>query len=153
ICLDNLRDERAKSEASSRVTLPGEAMMPLELSLDPRFIPTSGMRMRGGCLLLRSPPTKPIAISHDRHSCRGLGADAKVKGEVMGAYCLFTQVPHHAARIGEILEVWWSDYYGAALFGDGEEIACIPHAGCRLEIVATAPTAHRDVNLLLPGHI
>jgi len=71
----------------------------------------------------------------------------------MGAYCLFTQVPHHAARIGEILEVWWSDYYGAALFGDGEEIACIPHAGCRLEIVATAPTAHRDVNLLLPGHI
>jgi len=71
----------------------------------------------------------------------------------MGAYCLFTQIPHHAARIGEILEVWWSDYYGAALFGDGEEIACIPHAGCRLEIVATAPTAHRGVNLLLPGHI
>jgi len=51
------------------------------------------------------------------------------------------------------LEVLWSDYYGAALFGDGQEIACIPHAGCRLEIVATAESAHRGVNFLLPGQV
>src|SRR5262249_24923445 len=43
--------------------------------------------------------------------------------------------------------------YGAALFGDGQEIACIPHTGCRLEIVATAEAAHHGVNLLLPGHV
>jgi hypothetical protein len=71
----------------------------------------------------------------------------------MGAYCLLTQVPRHSARVGEILEVWWSDYYGAALFGDRQEIACIPHTGCRLEIVATAETTHPGVNLLLPGQI
>lgn len=27
-------------------------------------------------------------------------------------------LPSHAAKIDEILEVLWSDYYGAALFGD-----------------------------------
>jgi hypothetical protein len=47
----------------------------------------------------------------------------------------------------------WSDYYGAALFGDRQEIACIPHTECRLEIVATAETSHRGVNLLLPGQV
>ena len=71
----------------------------------------------------------------------------------MGAYCVLAQLPHHTARAGEILEVLWSDYYGAALFGDGQEIACIPHAGCRLEIVATAESAHRGVNFLLPGQV
>jgi hypothetical protein len=71
----------------------------------------------------------------------------------MGAYCVLAQLPHHRARVGEILEVLWSDYYGAALFGDGQEIACIPHSGCRLEIMATAETAHRGVNLLLPGQV
>jgi len=71
----------------------------------------------------------------------------------MGVYCVLTQIPHHSARVGEILEVLWSDYYGAVLFGDGQEVACIPHAGCRLEIVATAPTPHPAVNLLLPGNV
>ncbi len=33
------------------------------------------------------------------------------------------------------------------------EIACIPHKGCRLEIVATAKTTDPLVNLLLPGHV
>ncbi len=71
----------------------------------------------------------------------------------MGAYCLHALIPSHAARAGEIMEVLWSDYYGAALFGDRREIACIPHKGCRLEILATAPTSHRELNLLLPGQI
>ena len=71
----------------------------------------------------------------------------------MGAYCVLAQLPHHSATVGEILQVLWSDYYGAVLFGDGQEIACIPHSGCRLEIVATAETAHPGVNLLLPGHV
>ena len=49
------------------------------------------------------------------------------------------------------MQVLWSDYYGAVVFGDSGESACIPHKGCRLEVVATAPTSHREVNLLLPG--
>lgn len=71
----------------------------------------------------------------------------------MGAYCLRASIPSHAARKGEIMEVLWSDYYGAVLFGDRGEIACIPHKGCRLEVVATAMTSHRGVNLLLPGQV
>ncbi len=35
-------------------------------------------------------------------------------------------LPRHAAKIDEIMKVLWSDYYGAALFGDHEEIACLP---------------------------
>jgi hypothetical protein len=35
----------------------------------------------------------------------------------------------------------------------GGQIARIPHNGCRLEIVATATTAHHGVSLLLPGQI
>ena len=70
----------------------------------------------------------------------------------MGAYCR-VPLPRHIASDGETLEVLWSDYYGAAMFGDGGEIACIPHAGCRLEILATAPTGHRKVSQLLPGQV
>ncbi len=70
----------------------------------------------------------------------------------MGAYCQ-VPLPRHAATQGETLEVMWSDYYGAALFGDRMEIACIPHKGCRLEIVATALTEQRDLSLLLPGQV
>jgi len=51
------------------------------------------------------------------------------------------------------MQVLWSDYYGAVLFGDQHEVACIPHKGCWLEVVAAAPTSHRKVNLLLPGHV
>jgi len=70
----------------------------------------------------------------------------------MGAYCR-VPIPRHAAKEGETMEVMWSDYYGAALFGDCMEIACIPHKGCRLEIVAAAETSHREVDLLLPGQV
>jgi hypothetical protein len=62
-------------------------------------------------------------------------------------------IPVHPARAGEIMHVLWSDYYGAIVFGEKGEIACIPHKGCHLEVVGTAPTSHRKVDLLLPGHV
>ena len=71
----------------------------------------------------------------------------------MGAYCVRALIPSHAASVGEIMAVLWSDYYGAVIFGDRREIACIPHTGCRLEILATAPTSHRALTLLLPGQV
>ncbi len=71
----------------------------------------------------------------------------------MGAYCIRALIPRHPARVGEIMRVRWSDYYGAILFGDKHEIACIPHGGCYLEILGTGETSHREVNLLLPGHV
>jgi hypothetical protein len=77
----------------------------------------------------------------------------KEGGGTMGAYCLLGLIPFHTARVGEIMEVRRSDYYGALIFGDREEIACIPHTGCRLEIVATPPISHRKVNFLLPGQV
>ena len=71
----------------------------------------------------------------------------------MGAYCLRALIPFHTALVGEIMEVLWSDYYGAVIFGDRREIACIPHKGCRLEIVATAKATYSLVNRLLPGQV
>ncbi len=71
----------------------------------------------------------------------------------MGTYCTRALIPRHPAQVGEIMDVRWVGYDGAVLFGDKREIACIPHKGCRLEIVATAATSHREVNLLLPGHV
>jgi hypothetical protein len=71
----------------------------------------------------------------------------------MGAYCLLGSIPSHSARVGEILEVRWFDNHGAIIFGERKEIACIPHAGCRLEIAATPPRPHRKVELLLPGQV
>jgi len=71
----------------------------------------------------------------------------------MGAYCLLDSIASHPARVGEILEVIWFDYYGPVIFGDRSEIACIPHTGCRLEIVAVPPSPHPKVDLLLPGQI
>jgi hypothetical protein len=62
-------------------------------------------------------------------------------------------LPRHAARIDEIFEVLWSDYYGAALFGDEFEIARLPRKGCRLEVVATARSSHHRVSILVPGHV
>jgi hypothetical protein len=72
---------------------------------------------------------------------------------IMGAYCLLESIASHSARIGEIMEVIWFDYHGPIIFGDRKEIACIPHTGCRLEIVATPPSPHPKVDLLLPGQI
>jgi len=71
----------------------------------------------------------------------------------MGFYCTLVRLPRHAAQVGEILEVIWVDVAGPILIGERKEIACIPHTGCRLEIAATAATAHRDVNLLVPGAV
>jgi hypothetical protein len=72
----------------------------------------------------------------------------------MGAYCTLVSIRHHLARLGEIMEIrHLSPYYGAAVFGDRDEIACIPHKGCALEIVATDEAAHPEVNRLLPGQV
>jgi len=71
----------------------------------------------------------------------------------VGIYCTLVRIPRHAAQAGEIMEVRWVDLAGPILIGDKKEVACIPHIGRRLEIAATAATSHRDVNLLLPGHV
>jgi hypothetical protein len=73
----------------------------------------------------------------------------------MGAYCTLGYIRRHAARLGEIIEVKrLSTYYDdAAVFGDRGEIACIPHKGCLLEIVAAGEAAHPEVNQLLPGQV
>jgi len=73
--------------------------------------------------------------------------------DTMGAYCLLGLIPSHTARVGEIMKVLWSSYHEALIFGDRREITCIPHTGCRLEIVATPPVSHRKVNFLLPGQV
>ncbi len=72
----------------------------------------------------------------------------------MGAYCTLDSIRRHPAGLGEIMEVRrLSTYYDAAVFGDRGEIACIPHKGCLLEIVAAGEVAHPEVNRLLPGHV
>jgi hypothetical protein len=72
----------------------------------------------------------------------------------MGAYCTLDHIRRHPAGLGEIMEVrGLSIYYDAAMFGDRGEIACIPHKGCLLEIVAASETTHPEVNRLLPGHV
>jgi hypothetical protein len=72
----------------------------------------------------------------------------------MGAYCMLDYTRRHAAGMGEIMEVRrLHPYHYVAVFGDNEELACIPHRGCRLEIVATPETSHGEVNLLLPGQV
>lgn len=72
----------------------------------------------------------------------------------MGAYCRGF-MRRHPANMGEIMEVRRFSPYGCdvALFGDKDEIACIPHKGCRLEIVATADARYREIKLLLPGQV
>jgi hypothetical protein len=72
----------------------------------------------------------------------------------MGAYCTLLDVRRHAASLGEIMEVrCLFPYYDGVLFGDRKEIACIPHKGCLLEIVALGETTHREANRLLPGQV
>ena len=72
----------------------------------------------------------------------------------MGRYCTGF-MRRHPARMGEIMEARRFSPYGrdVALFGDKNEIACIPHKGCRLEIAATADERHREIKLLLPGQV
>ena len=71
----------------------------------------------------------------------------------MRAYWRWVPLPRHTVSVDEILDVLWSDYYGAVLFGEAGEIADLPHKGCRLEVVATAESSGREVNLILPGEI
>ena len=72
----------------------------------------------------------------------------------MRAYWRWVPLPRHLANVDEIMDVLWSDYYGAALLGEAGEVADLPHKGCRLEVVATAESSHRrGVNLVLPGEI
>jgi hypothetical protein len=72
----------------------------------------------------------------------------------MGAYCTLAYIRRHPVRLGEIMEVRrLSTYYDAAVFGDRDEIACIPHKGCLLEIAAAGEATHPEVNQLLPGHV
>src|SRR4029453_629139 len=72
----------------------------------------------------------------------------------MGVYCTLDYIRRHPAGVGEIMEVRRvSPYYDAAMFGDRGEIACIPHKGCLLEIVAASEATHPEVNRLLPGHV
>jgi hypothetical protein len=75
----------------------------------------------------------------------------------MGAYCMHARIPRHKAEVGEVMEVRALPSLPGdpqvALIGAREEIACIPHKGCRLEIVSTAPSFHRRVDLLLPGQV
>jgi hypothetical protein len=71
-----------------------------------------------------------------------------------GAYCTLDSIRRHPAGLGEIMEVRrLSTYYDAAMFGDRGEIACIPHKGCLLEIVAADEAPHPEVNRLLPGQV
>jgi hypothetical protein len=72
----------------------------------------------------------------------------------MGDYCRRARIPRHSAKVGEIMQVArLSPGDEAVLLGDHQEIACIPHAGCRLELVATAETSHPTIGLLLPGQV
>jgi hypothetical protein len=72
----------------------------------------------------------------------------------MGAYCTLLNIRRHPAILGEIMEVRRpSPYDDPVLFGDRKEIACIPHKGCLLEIVAVGETTHREVTRLLPGQV
>src|SRR5215472_3709820 len=73
---------------------------------------------------------------------------------IMGAYCKLDYMRRHPAGLCEIIEVRrFSTYYDAAMFGDRGEIACIPHKGCLLEIVAASEVRHPEVNGLLPGQV
>ncbi len=56
----------------------------------------------------------------------------------------------HKARAGEVIRVTRDAYGRMILVGDGDEIACIPHEGCRLAIEAIAPSADPQVRQLLP---
>jgi hypothetical protein len=73
----------------------------------------------------------------------------------MGAYCTLDYTHRHPARMGEIMEVRrpYPGHHFVAVFGDKDEIACIPHRGCWLEIAAAPPSSHGELNLLLPGQV
>src|SRR5437867_7832652 len=57
------------------------------------------------------------------------------EGHKMGMYCLRALIPVHTAGAGEIMEILWSDYYGAVLFGEGGGMVGIRTKGFGLEAV------------------
>jgi hypothetical protein len=77
----------------------------------------------------------------------------RVPGETFAVLVDHTDGPRGRSCLRGPMKVVWSSYHGALIFGDRREIACIPHTGCRLEIVATPPVSHRKVNFLLPGQV
>lgn len=62
---------------------------------------------------------------------------------------------HHKAGVGEIMTVTGVEDLVApmVLIGDKDEVACIPHQGCKLEIQATAKSSHPEADRLLPGQV
>ena len=57
---------------------------------------------------------------------------------------------YHDARVGEEMLVTGNAYGQMTLRGDRNEVACIPHRGCRLETVKVAPSINPEVKRLLP---
>src|SRR5207245_9197425 len=109
----------------------------------------STISMAGGDIVPATPP-RQVSLLHVYRDEIGT-INRRI---AMGAYCMLASIRRHPARPGEIMEVRrLFTYYDAAVFGDRDEIACIPHKGCLLEIVAAGEAAHPEVNRLLPGHV
>ena len=64
---------------------------------------------------------------------------------------LHSSAPRQTREIMEVRRL--STYGDVAVFGDRGEVACIPHKGCWLEVVAAGEATHREVNQLLPGQV
>jgi hypothetical protein len=95
---------------------------------------------------------RPSKEASSIHVCREEIATI-IRRIAMGAYCTFAYIRRHRATLGEIMEVRRLSPYDVAVFGDRDEIACIPHEGCLLEIAAAGKAAHPEVNRLLPGQV
>ena len=57
---------------------------------------------------------------------------------------------YHKARVGEEVRVASDGFGRMMLMGDQTEVACIPHQGCRLEVLEVAPSRNPEVQQLLP---
>jgi hypothetical protein len=111
----------------------------------------SMLQARGEARAEEWPATCPL----ERAAQRELPNPDRPEEAAMGAYCTLVYTRRHSARMGEIMEVRrpYPGYPHVAVFGDNDEIACIPHRGCRLEIAAVPETAQGELNLLLPGQV
>ena len=63
--------------------------------------------------------------------------------------CTGQQRVFHKAEVGEIMVVV-REFSRMRMVGNRDEIACIPHEGCRLEIQETAASTDPQVKQLLP---
>ncbi len=61
-----------------------------------------------------------------------------------------TNYRFHDARVGEAMRVTGNAYGDMVLRGDRDEVACVPHRGCRLELLEVAPSNNPEVQKLLP---